>query len=400
MAQGTDLSGEAEPGRVDVAQELNRQRDVLLHQELNAVEVDLRLSDLPKQAQAVQLVSRHILPAHDLGSTEEVPLEEFVSQGNPFPEIGAGLDFLGEELDAARTQAPGKLLAHVVRRRDKVNLDDIGQLDQSFVPGAVDEIIESQHVPAALQRPARPDHFFIRLHRLENLDDNPIGRQKHCCLLDQELAGKVDESTARPGELVEAENMEGMAHNAPRGKVTIGYDGSFPLVLAKQELVGENSLSLIENRLTRDEDLHHATCPSSQRSHATARLALPYSSPSVRQISFTRTGESGSPEILYWRVRQCPIEVCAVLTVAFAGACKTVRKNEIAGDIQSIPRSRWLRSEDAAVGPLPGAGRYRTVAIPCIDGRNLAAWHGPRQSSRTHPGRRWRSQMSRHAERR
>ncbi|MEZ4652422.1 MAG: hypothetical protein R3E12_02160 [Candidatus Eisenbacteria bacterium] len=71
-----DLAAEAERGGVHVAQQFVDDREVLLRDALEILEVEIGLLDLLQHAQVVDLARRDIPSLHHDGAAEEVALEE------------------------------------------------------------------------------------------------------------------------------------------------------------------------------------------------------------------------------------------------------------------------------------------------------------------------------------
>ena len=137
----------------------------------------------------------------------------------------------------------------LARERLHVELGDRRQLDHRFLLGRVLEIVERDGETGVDQRPQGVQQGVVEQLVLEQLEHDPLRRQRQRGHAEQELARDVDVGRVRSDEGVEADVREavddhrgGRRHRVQRAAADRDR--------AVQEFVGHHALLAIEDRLS------------------------------------------------------------------------------------------------------------------------------------------------------
>ena len=134
--------------------------------------------------------------------------------------LGA-LDLLRQEGHAVGPQHLDLFGELVGTQREDVELDDLRELDQRLDAGPEHEVVQRQRVAVGDQRLGHLDHAAVDAHVLEDLEDDPVGRQGPAEPLGEECIWHVYERPARADELVEADVAERGQQQLRSGRVRV-----------------------------------------------------------------------------------------------------------------------------------------------------------------------------------
>lgn len=258
-AVSSDAAGEAEGGGVDESQQLEGEGDIALDDALQFVEVQVGADQFAEQLDIVELVAGDVVALDDVRPLEKKALKKGVAQLFRLQEVRLGLDLFGQKPDLPAPRRGHGRLPALAGGGEKVDLDDVGEVDKRVEAGGEDEVVEGQGVAHPFQLPADSDDPRVGLHRLQDLDDDQPARQFADNLLLQQVLGKVYESLFVAGELVETDEQQAALDDAEGGAVAVGGVISIRPAGAEQQLIGDHPLLGVENRLAGNHKAHGRT---------------------------------------------------------------------------------------------------------------------------------------------
>ncbi len=132
----------------------------------------------------------------------------------------------------------------------QIHFDDVGQIGQRLARVVHREVVERNQISGFLQMTTRRDHQVIHGDRLQNLDHGLGGGQQSNVILEQHVAGAVDEGAASITEDVEP-HQHGSAQSVARSRVSIRVTEIILHAVAEEQFVAENLLVGAKNRLPR-----------------------------------------------------------------------------------------------------------------------------------------------------
>ena len=113
----------------------------------------------------------------------------------------------------------------------------------------MDEVIDGDEVTAVLELSAGRHHFTVRFDGLEQLDDRRLLRQRAPVTGHEQITREVDERLLRSDERRESERQPGVLDHVGRGPIEIVLGTVVVEALPEEQLVGEDALLPIEDRL-------------------------------------------------------------------------------------------------------------------------------------------------------
>lgn len=143
------------PGRpAQVGEELEGDAHVLTDDLLEVPMVRIGAVRLVQEPEEVLLHRGNGSPGDDVGSREEVALEELVAVGVCLPEFRVGFHLLGEEAYAASPKRARDLAPRGPVGEPEVHLDDIGEVHEHAGQVGGDHVVEGHRVAGRLQAAA------------------------------------------------------------------------------------------------------------------------------------------------------------------------------------------------------------------------------------------------------
>lgn len=270
---------------VDVAQQLEREGEILVEQQLYLVQIRLGLVDHLEQLHHHQLGRRHGGLLHDLGMAEEEALEQLNPELLHPLELGLVLHLLGEIGEGQVAVTRHEAFDAGDGGAAQVELDDV-DIGQKPLPGIDQgEVVQRQAIAQLVELDHLGQQGVIGVDVLQDLDDDLVPGQALGQTVQQQGVGEIDEAGVIPQQLIDVLLHELFGHQSGGGLLC--GDGWKDVVqaVAKQQFIGLGFQVPIQNRLPGYIGIHASLHHEGRFDSMVKRITMPVSSGSRRSTT-------------------------------------------------------------------------------------------------------------------
>ena len=189
-------------------------------------------------------------------------MKQLAAGRDPDLEVLVGLELLGHQAQPERPEHLSVLQEPLRSERDQVELDDVRQSEQLVEPRLVAEVIQSELIPGRAHVGEHVQQRLVDELALEQLEHDPSGREAVGEPLEQELARDVDPCSPVSDETLETDLRQRVDRH-PRARDLVVIDQRLlHVAVSIQQLIADDRLPAVEDRLPGKEDVAHRRDPS------------------------------------------------------------------------------------------------------------------------------------------